>query len=328
MSYDFITRPACQHALVTGDTEYLRLMLRTVHDYGIDPASLIHALQNHDELTLELVHFWTLHAEDQYSFQGEEMSGLALRERVRSVMYERLSGANAPYNLRFVTNGVACTTASIAAAALGIRDLDFVTDEDVQRIQRLHLLLAMYNAFQPGVFALSGWDLVGALPLPHDQVADMMADGDTRWINRGAYDLMDVDPKATASQAGLPRARALYGSLPDQLSRPDSFVSQLRAMLKMRQDYRIYAARQVDVPDCQAPGLLVMVHELPNGRGTQVTALNFGAEPVDETVQVAGASQGRAVEMFSGASEGEISSSGDLRVRLDSYSAKSYLIAV
>ena len=328
MSYDFITRPACQHALVTGDTEYLRLMLRTVHDYGIDPASLIHALQNHDELTLELVHFWTLHAEDQYSFQGEEMSGLALRERVRSVMYERLSGANAPYNLRFVTNGVACTTASIAAAALGIRDLDFVTDEDVQRIQRLHLLLAMYNAFQPGVFALSGWDLVGALPLPHDQVADMMADGDTRWINRGAYDLMDVDPKATASQAGLPRARALYGSLPDQLSRPDSFVSQLRAILKVRQDYRIYAARQVDVPDCQAPGLLVMVHELPNGRGTQVTALNFGAEPVDETVQVAGASQGRAVEMFSGASEGEISSSGDLRVRLDSYSAKSYLIAV
>ena len=29
-------------------------------------------------------------------------------------------------------------------------------------IQRAHLLLAMYNAMQPGVFALSGWDLVGA----------------------------------------------------------------------------------------------------------------------------------------------------------------------
>ena len=74
LSYDFITRPACQHALVTGDTEYLRLMLRTVHEYGIDPASLIHALQNHDELTLELVHFWTRHAADRYTFQGEEMS--------------------------------------------------------------------------------------------------------------------------------------------------------------------------------------------------------------------------------------------------------------
>ena len=47
---------------MTGDTEFLRLMLKTMRDYKIDPASLIHALQNHDELTLELVHFWTLHA--------------------------------------------------------------------------------------------------------------------------------------------------------------------------------------------------------------------------------------------------------------------------
>ena len=62
LSYDFITRPAYHHALMTGDTEFLRLMLKTMRDYKIDPASLIHALQNHDELTLELVHFWTLHA--------------------------------------------------------------------------------------------------------------------------------------------------------------------------------------------------------------------------------------------------------------------------
>ncbi len=57
LSYDFITRPAYHHALVTGDVEFLRLMLHTMHAYDIDPASLIHALQNHDELTLELVHF-------------------------------------------------------------------------------------------------------------------------------------------------------------------------------------------------------------------------------------------------------------------------------
>ncbi len=91
LAYDFVTRPACQHALVTGDAEFLRLMLREMHAQDVDPASLIHALQNHDELTLELVHFWTLHAEDRYTFQGEEMSGLELRERVRSVMYERLT---------------------------------------------------------------------------------------------------------------------------------------------------------------------------------------------------------------------------------------------
>ena len=30
-------------------------------------------------------------------------------------MYERISGPRAPYNLRFVTNGVACTTVSLIA---------------------------------------------------------------------------------------------------------------------------------------------------------------------------------------------------------------------
>lgn len=328
LAYDFVTRPACQHALVTGDVAYLRLMLREMQAYDVEPAYLIHALQNHDELTLELVHFWTLHAADRYTLRGEELSGLELRERVRNVIYERISGENAPYNLRFVTNGVACTMASVAAAALGIRDLDSLDDVQVEQVQRLHLLLAMYNAFQPGVFALSGWDLVGALPLPYDSVAHLMADGDTRWINRGAYDLMAVDRAAESSQAGLPRARALYGSLPDQLARPDSFVSRLQAMLKVRQDYRIYAARQIDVPDTTSPGLLVMVHELPDGLGTQITALNFSADPVDEIVWLAGVAGGKVVEMLSGAEEGSVDADGGLHVQMDGCSGKSYLFSV
>jgi trehalose synthase len=326
LAYDFVTRPACQHALVTGNVGYLRLMLREMQAHDVEPGYLIHALQNHDELTLELVHFWTLHAADRYTFQGEEMSGLELRERVRSVMYDRLCGEAAPYNLRFVTNGVACTMASVAAAALNIRDLTNLTAEQVQQIQRLHLLLAMYNAFQPGVFALSGWDLVGALPLAHDLVADRMADGDTRWINRGAYDLLSANPDATKSAAGLPKAVALYGPLPAQLSRPDSFASQLKAMLQVRQATKLYAAYQLDVPDTHSPGLLVMVHELPEGLGTQVTALNFGAEPVDEVVRLANVQPGQAMDMLTNQPAGAVDGHGDLRVRLDSYSGTFYLI--
>ena len=61
LSYDFVNRPAYHHALVTGDTEFLRLTLNLARELGIDPASLVHALQNHDELTHELVHFSTRH---------------------------------------------------------------------------------------------------------------------------------------------------------------------------------------------------------------------------------------------------------------------------
>ena len=79
-----------------------------------------------------------------------------------------------------------------------------MADEDIERVKRIHLLLAMYNAFQPGVFALSGWDLTGMLTIDAAQVADLIADGDTRWINRGAHDLMGANPKAQRSEGGLP----------------------------------------------------------------------------------------------------------------------------
>lgn len=327
LSYDFITRPAYHHALVTGDTEFLRLMLHTMHAHGIDPASLIHALQNHDELTLELVHFWTLHKDDVYTYQGREWTGAELRKHIRQVMYARLAGEAAPYNLRFVTNGVACTTASVIAAALGIRDIWHMSPGERAQVQQVHLLLTMYNALQPGIFALSGWDLVGALPLPRSAVEERMADGDTRWINRGAYDLMDVAPDAAHSSAGLPRAQSLYGSLPEQLQQEDSFAGKLRTLLALRARYRLYAARQIAVPDVQNPGLLVMVHRLPDDLGTQVTALNFGSEPVEESIKLDGAGVGAVMDMLSGNTEANNSADGAITLRLNGYTGKSLLIA-
>ncbi|HBC01821.1 MAG TPA: maltose alpha-D-glucosyltransferase [Pseudomonas sp.] len=319
LSYDFITRPAYHHALVTGDTEFLRMMLREVHAFGIDPASLIHALQNHDELTLELVHFWTLHAYDHYHYKGQTLPGGHLRELIREELYERLTGEHAPYNLKFVTNGVACTTASVIAAALNIRDLDAIGPAEVEQIQRLHLLLVMFNAMQPGVFALSGWDLVGALPLAPEQVEHLMGDGDTRWINRGGYDLADLAPEASTSAEGLPKARALYGSLAEQLQSTGSFACQLKRILSVRQAYDIAASKQILIPDVQAPGLLIMVHELPAGKGVQITALNFSAETISETVCLPGVAPGPVVDIIHERVEGDLTENCELTFNLDPY---------
>ncbi|VVO08641.1 hypothetical protein PS712_03271 [Pseudomonas fluorescens] len=319
LSYDFITRPAYQHALLMGDTEFLRLMLRQMHALGIDPGSLIHALQNHDELTLELVHFWTLHAHDTFLFQGQTFPGNILREHIREQMYERLAGEHAPYNLKFVTNGVSCTTASIITAALGIRDLEAITAADVQQIRQIHLLLVMYNAMQPGVFALSGWDLVGALPLPADQVVHLMGDGDTRWIHRGAYDLVDLNPDAPLSAGLMPRPKTLYGSLTTQLKDPDSFASQLKRILAARRAYDIAASRQILIPDVQHPGLLIMVHELPAGKGTQITALNFGAAVITETLHLPNIAPGPVVDIINERVEGDLTAEGEFTITLDAY---------
>ena len=124
LSYDFVTRPAYHHALVTGDTEFLRLDAEPQRaSCGIDPASLVHALQNHDELTHELVHFSTRHRDDPFTYRGETLTGCELGERVRADLNDGLTGPGKAYNRRFTQNGIACTTATVIAATLGIEDL-------------------------------------------------------------------------------------------------------------------------------------------------------------------------------------------------------------
>lgn len=290
LSYDFVTRPAYEHALVTGDAEFLRLVMAQGRKLGIDPAGLVHALQNHDELTLELVHFWTKHAKDSYTFRGKTITGEALRDVVRAEMHDRLLAPNAPYNLK-ASNGVSCTSASLVAASLGMNSLDaaHLSDAEREAVLRGHLLLAMFDAMQPGVFALSGWDLVGATTLPAASVKERLADGDTRWINRGAYALLSSTRDIATSSAGLPRAGALYGPIDEQLRSETSFASRLRKMLAVRASLRLSEAEQLEPPSVQAKGLVVMVHRLPGTKALEVTALNFGRTPIDETVTIAAA---------------------------------------
>ena len=323
LSYDFVTRPAYEHALVTGDAQFLRLIFQLLRKNEIDPGGLIHALQNHDELTMGLSQFVGPHEQDHYSFRGRDMTGKQLRETVHEDMYSRLIGPNAPYNLKF-GDGVASTTATIITAALGIKDISRLSTAEIQKIERLHLLLAFYNAFQPGVFALSGWDLVGALTLPGAVVKDRLADGDTRWINRGAYDLIGSNPKAKTSSAGLPVTVALYGPLPKQLRNPDSFASRLARMLKVRSDIKLYAGKLVDAPAVQAKGLFVLVHQLPDTPDLEVTAINFGARPVDETIVIQGATQDSTVTdlLDARASQLMVGAGGTLQVTLGAYEGK------
>src|SRR4051794_11538863 len=282
LSYDFVSRPAYHHALVTGDTEFLRLTLNIAADMGIDPASLVHALQNHDELTHELVHFSTVHRDDLFMWHGEETRGEDLAEDVRQTLCSRLTGVRAPYNRTFATNGIACATATVIAATLGIRDIALITSEERDRIKQVHLLLAMFNALQPGVFALSGWDLAGMLTVDAADVADLIADGDTRWLNRGGHDLRGVDDSPRDGR--MPPGRSLYGPLPDQLADEQSFACRLGKILAVRDRFKIAMARQIDVPQVSHKAELVMVHQL-RGNGLQITALNFSPETLTGSVR-------------------------------------------
>ena len=324
LSYDFINRPAYQHALATADTEFLRLTLRTALALGVDPASLVHALQNHDELTYELVHWSTGHREDTYTYRGEVMTGEALGETIRGDLTAHLTGENAPYNLIFTTNGIACTTATVIAAALGITDLDDI--DDISRIRKAHLLLAMFNALQPGVFALSGWDMCGMLTLSRDDVGELLDGGDTRWIHRAAHDLMGNNSAATTSLAGMPRGKSLYGSIPEQLADESSFLRQLQAILRVRKHYEIATSRQVDIPEVSHRGMLVLVHELATG-DRQLTVLNFANEDIAGTVRSKQLPPGASVsDMFTGAALATVDDLYSFTIELSAHQGMSLLV--
>lgn len=326
LSYDFVNRPAYHHALATADTEFLRLTLRTSLELGVDPASLVHALQNHDELTYELVHWATGHRDDLYTYKGAEITGGDLAESVRRDLCEHLTGANAPYNLVFTTNGIACTTATVIAATLGITDLSTIGDADTARIMRVHLLLAMFNALQPGVFALSGWDLCGMLTLPPDDVSELLEQGDTRWISRAAHDLMGVNPGATRSSAGMPRGTSLYGPIPAQLDDETSFLRQLQAILAVRKRYGVAVAQQIDIPAVSHRGMLVLVHRLEADR-LHLTVLNFADEHVSGTVRSEHLVPGSAIsDMFTSKPVGTVDDLNSFVVELEPHQGHSFLV--
>ena len=70
-------------------------------------------------MTYELVHFAIGHKDDIFQFRRAELTGGELAVKIRNELIERLTGEAAPYNATFTTNGIASTTATIIAAALG-----------------------------------------------------------------------------------------------------------------------------------------------------------------------------------------------------------------
>jgi hypothetical protein len=128
----------------------------------------------------------------------------------------------------------------------------------------------------------------------------------------------------------MPVAVALYGPLPKQLKRPDSFASQLARMLKVRSQLRLYAAELVDVPAVQSKGLFVLVHRLPDNGDLEVTAINFGSAPLEEAVTIRGSAHNtEAVDVLESSSKTaplSIDASGNLRLSLKGFEGKAFRI--
>jgi hypothetical protein len=194
--------------------------------------------------------------------------------------------------------------------------------------------MAFANAMQPGIFCLSSWDLVGALPLPRSAVEKRFADGDYRWINRGAVDLLGINPNALTSSLGLPRTRTLYDPLPKQLKDPNSFAIQLKRLLAARKRYKIALAKLLAVPESSHSAVCILVMRPPDSAAIIITALNFGRESIKEEVDFKKLKQlsevpfsGKVIlNCISDKAEGGIDNDGKMRISLGPWSGKTYSI--
>ncbi|MBN1684208.1 MAG: maltose alpha-D-glucosyltransferase [Gammaproteobacteria bacterium] len=280
LSYDFVTRPAVEHAVLTGDASFLRFCMKQAKIYGLEPNKLIHDMQNHDEITYELVHF-VKHANDLFDYNGKMITGSALRDSVIKQMHKIALNPKLSYN-KLSGNGLCTTFVGLIASRFGIEDIDHITEQQKTEILKAHLLLAIFNAMQPGIFSISGWDLVGALPLHEKEIPDLLKDGDCRWINRGAYDLLGAEVES----AQMPKAKNLYGPLTEQLKNPNSFASQIKHLIKIRDQYQIASSQQIALPPVKNKSAVMMMHLLPNNLGYEITALNFGKKSIIETIDL------------------------------------------
>src|SRR6185369_10682114 len=91
LSYDFFTRAQCLHALLMQDATLLRQAFQFLIDENVQPISLVHDLQNHDEITYQLTEL-DGRGDELFTINGEQVHGHQLRERMLREMRDKASG--------------------------------------------------------------------------------------------------------------------------------------------------------------------------------------------------------------------------------------------
>ncbi|MBA4102326.1 MAG: maltose alpha-D-glucosyltransferase, partial [Arthrobacter sp.] len=137
---------------------------------------------------------------------------------------------------------------------------------------------------------------------------------------------MGTSPDAEYSSSGMPRARSLYGPLPDQLQNPGSYARRLQQILAVREEHGIATGSLLDVPGVSHRGLLVMVIQLGSG-ALEVTVLNFSDQDIAGSIQSSHLVPGSAVhDLFSGAAVGQVDDLHSFFLELPAYQGTALLL--
>ena len=300
-SYDFLSRAPIIHALVKKDASLLNTLYQKMIEEEFPVYRLVHGLQNHDEYNYELMSFME-EGETLFNYCNKQVKG---EDLARSVQRDDYSFFEV---YPIIENGICTTMIGLCATALAM-DLSSLSDKDKERLKRAHLLLAFFNAMQPGIFSISGWDLLGCYPLNEKEAAPFTKDGDYRWVLRGAYDLLGSSG-SDRSAYGLPKAKTLYPPLPKQMKDPQSFLMQLQKILKARRAYNIDLAKILRLFPCKNPSIFAILLQSATSEDKILIACNFSEEVIEETFMIKEIANTNAIDIVERSSvKKELSSS-------------------
>ena len=335
LSYDFFTRAQCLHALLMQDATLLRQAFQFLLDADVQPICLVHDLQNHDEITYQLTEL-DGRGDELFEVNGEKVYGRQLRERMLREMRAKASGERAPHNklYRPEKDGLATTFAGFIAAALEIRDPYQASRTSGSKSKKPICCSRLPMRCSPACSVCRAGIWSERFRYPEESVAERVADGDYRWINRGGVDLMGANPQADKSAFGIERAQTLYGSLPEQLQDSRSFVSQLRRMLEARKKYRIAEGELLAVPDVKNKACCVLIMRVPGPYLGAITAMNFSHHDVQEQVDIAALAEnqrgkfagGETFDIVTGERLGPLPTAGRITINVPALSARTVVV--
>ena len=280
---DSIFSPGIEHALLSGSPRLLSLMVDDALALGIDMRRLVHTMPGDDGINYAMPHL--AEREMDQGKQGVITPRIAreFAKNVQTEMHNAVLSATmtAPHGHDLAPlrdKRLYTTPAGLAALALGIGNASSVTEDMLPKIRDGHLLQIFFRAMLPGLFMLSGQDIVGTLPLSWYGMVDTEREWDLSLSSRGAYGLTQSVDNISVTTQGMGRAKSIYPTADVQIVSDDSFIAYLSRILTLRANLNIANAKVHGRFVTYSPGSLALATLLPTKIGHNSTDAASGLE--------------------------------------------------
>ena len=263
-----------QLALLTGDITMLATSLNAMHALHIDRSRLIHTIQPAGGVDLSLLHL--------AGASGESI--VSLRRKAAKQLLEKITITGAEGYVDGTT--LYSTPAGVVAIAAGIAELNHLSNAQTQKLHDGMSTLALFHAMQPGLFFASGRDITGTLPLPEGIVPSTTRSDGLQQNVTGAYDLLGTAQHTLMTAFSIPKAKSLFGPIPEQSVVPDSFINRLHRALLIRKHYKVEQSVPLGIIPSSNQGTLLQVFALPDSQKLLLVASNFAQKDSQESISL------------------------------------------